>query len=128
MDRYEKSKVYTEARKRISDRPKICANCGSTEEIEMHHIVPLSKGGSNREGNLVYLCFECHCKVHETIRGQGEAEDSVVVNARLPIEIKEVYKGVSMRKFLNNLLKQRDNGYLRIEDDKIFTPWMKEWR
>ena len=127
MERAEKQRMYSEARKIIQDREKVCINCGSREEIEMHHIVPLSKGGSNNEGNLVYLCFECHCKVHETIRGQGEAEESVVVNARLPIEIKEVYKGVSMRKFLNNLLKQQDNGYLRIEEDKLITPWMKEW-
>lgn len=32
--------------------------------IEVHHIVPESKGGSNDEDNAIPLCFDCHAKVH----------------------------------------------------------------
>lgn len=60
-----KAAIYNEARRNVlTDREKVCVNCGSREEIEMHHIVPLSMGGTNNEGNLVYLCRECHFKAH----------------------------------------------------------------
>jgi 5-methylcytosine-specific restriction protein A len=30
----------------------------------VHHIVPLSEGGSNEEKNLMSLCRSCHEKIH----------------------------------------------------------------
>lgn len=41
-----------------------CVNCGSTESIELHHIVPLSVGGTNNISNIVPLCGKCHMGVH----------------------------------------------------------------
>ena len=32
--------------------------------IEVHHIVPLSKGGNNQLENLITLCYDCHKKEH----------------------------------------------------------------
>ena len=37
-----------------------CVNCGSDENIEFHHIVPLAIGGTNNYGNVVPLCWRCH--------------------------------------------------------------------
>ena len=45
-----------------------CVNCGSTEEIEFHHIVPLYVGGTNRPENIVPLCASCHHAMHYGIR------------------------------------------------------------
>ena len=36
----------------------ICANCGSSESIEYHHIVPLALGGTNRITNFAPLCHK----------------------------------------------------------------------
>lgn len=44
--------------------PRICANCDSTDELHIHHIVPLALGGRNRLSNLVRLCSGCHSKAH----------------------------------------------------------------
>lgn len=41
-----------------------CANCGATEGVEFHHIVPLSSGGTNALTNLVPLCPKCHALAH----------------------------------------------------------------
>lgn len=41
-----------------------CVNCGSTTDIEYHHIVPLIRGGTNKITNIVPLCVECHGAVH----------------------------------------------------------------
>lgn len=41
-----------------------CANCGSSINLQLHHIVPIAKGGTNSAGNLVTLCGDCHAIVH----------------------------------------------------------------
>ena len=42
-----------------------CDSCNKiTDSIEVHHIVPRSKGGGNNKGNLINLCIDCHSKVH----------------------------------------------------------------
>lgn len=37
-----------------------CAYCGSTERIEMDHVVPLSKGGQHVASNIVPACKPCN--------------------------------------------------------------------
>ncbi|WP_302805610.1 HNH endonuclease [Cloacibacillus porcorum] len=42
-----------------------CAICGKTGvPLDVHHIIPLSKGGSNAFDNLRAECRECHIKEH----------------------------------------------------------------
>ena len=42
-----------------------CQICGSKKNLEAHHIVPRSKGGTNLVENGITLCKECHRAVHE---------------------------------------------------------------
>jgi hypothetical protein len=37
-----------------------CVRCGSRESLEFHHIIPLSRGGSNTTRNIELLCETCH--------------------------------------------------------------------
>jgi len=37
-----------------------CQRCGTTENLEAHHIVPVSHGGSDEKDNLAILCQDCH--------------------------------------------------------------------
>ena len=39
-----------------------------TEEV--HHVIPLSKGGSNDDENLVALCKSCHSRITATEGGR----------------------------------------------------------
>jgi len=39
-----------------------CKVCGSTDNLEKHHIIPLEKGGPDTVQNLMVLCRECHGK------------------------------------------------------------------
>ena len=41
-----------------------CVNCGSEENVEYHHIVPLVLGGTNNLRNIVPLCHRCHKAAH----------------------------------------------------------------
>lgn len=44
-----------------------CALCDSTRYLQIHHIVPRGRGGSNSEQNLICLCSDCHAAIHGTI-------------------------------------------------------------
>lgn len=52
-----RAKVY----KRDDDQ---CVRCGATQELECHHIVPLSHGGMNHVDNMAILCKPCHKEAH----------------------------------------------------------------
>jgi 5-methylcytosine-specific restriction endonuclease McrA len=41
-----------------------CQICGERRGLEVHHIRFRSRGGGNREENLITLCSECHTRVH----------------------------------------------------------------
>jgi hypothetical protein len=37
-----------------------CQECGATEELEMDHIIPKSRGGATTVENLQVLCHSCN--------------------------------------------------------------------
>jgi len=49
-----------------------CAKCQkySKGDLQLHHIIPLSKGGTNDRGNLIPLCSKCHEYIHYYNRGK----------------------------------------------------------
>ena len=46
-----------------SEHIRQCAFCGSKDNLEEHHMIPLFMGGNNDERNLIYLCADCHKEV-----------------------------------------------------------------
>ncbi|MHB1154526.1 MAG: HNH endonuclease [Eubacteriales bacterium] len=65
------NKRYGRSWKRIRDRyikaHPLCEECQKDNRIvaaeEVHHILPLSKGGSNETTNLMSLCKSCHSRI-----------------------------------------------------------------
>lgn len=47
-----------------------CQNCGrrggpiGSTKLHAHHIVPISKGGTHKQSNLITLCSGCHWAIH----------------------------------------------------------------
>lgn len=74
-ERYQRDpavkKRYGRTWKRIRDRyiasHPLCEKCEKNGRItpaqEVHHIQPLSQGGSNAENNLMSLCSSCHSEI-----------------------------------------------------------------
>jgi len=42
-----------------------CQQCDVTSNLQIHHIIPKSKGGTNTLNNLITLCAKCHKELHE---------------------------------------------------------------
>jgi hypothetical protein len=46
-------------------RLAFCVACGSTEDLQHHHLFTRAEQGSEDETNLITLCEFCHAKLHE---------------------------------------------------------------
>ena len=78
-NKYERSadvnKKYGRAWKRIRDRyaaaHPLCEMCLKEGRLtpvdEVHHIVPISQGGTHARDNLMSLCRSCHTKIHHDL-------------------------------------------------------------
>ena len=45
---------------------QMCSICKKqTKDIHVHHIVPKSRGGSDKKENLINVCLDCHSKIHD---------------------------------------------------------------
>ncbi len=74
-ERYQRDpavkKRYGKAWQRVRDRfiaaHPLCQRCQERGRItpaqEVHHIVPLSQGGTHDETNLMALCTSCHSEI-----------------------------------------------------------------
>lgn len=58
--------VWKKTRQRIFSRDNYtCQYCGAYGvQLECDHIIPVSKGGSNEDDNLVTACFHCNRSKH----------------------------------------------------------------
>ena len=78
-NRYERSpeinKKYGRAWKRIRDSyaaaHPLCEMCLKEGRLtpmgEVHHILPISQGGTHARSNLMSLCQSCHTKIHHAL-------------------------------------------------------------
>lgn len=58
--RKQKNGVYLITDKDMRYLSGPCAYCGSTENITMDHVIPISRGGTHGIGNLVPACLSCN--------------------------------------------------------------------
>ena len=73
-----------------TSKPKICAVCGSVENLRRHHIVPIDHGGTNDTVNLIYLCTDCHnelhAKIYKTWGESGQSKREMAPKGAEPIQ------------------------------------------
>jgi hypothetical protein len=105
-----------------------CQRCGAkggpegNADLEVHHITPVAKGGTDGSENLETLCSDCHNQSHANLEGNHDhfeqkypPEDFVaaVEGLELPTtsEVAE-YVGCAHRTALHHLNQLEDNGRL----------------
>lgn len=71
-----------------------CSKCHqrkSSYELRVHHMVPLSKGGSNKETNLQTLCNDCHISKHPHMKNfkSKPAKETIKKYERFSSRIKD---------------------------------------
>jgi len=42
-----------------------CCYCGNPQNLHIHHILPVYKGGTDTIGNLECVCKKCHYELHK---------------------------------------------------------------
>ena len=74
-------------RKIIIERDKCCMQCGSTNDLEVHHIIRQCDKGPEHPENLETLCRKCHDAKHASKPGlariTGEIDNSTLKRLRL---------------------------------------------
>jgi 5-methylcytosine-specific restriction endonuclease McrA len=47
-----------------------CQICGSSENLQVHHLRPRSRLGDDSPSNLITLCSHCHALQHKQLRSE----------------------------------------------------------
>lgn len=59
--------ISNETRRKIYRRDGYrCALCDDPRSLQIHHIIPRGRGGTNLPANLITLCWRCHAIAHGT--------------------------------------------------------------
>lgn len=66
-DKRQRDSLYKSRQRGDIVRQEACATCGSRDNIELHHIIPVKAGGTNDYFNLISLCHDCHMRLHHNI-------------------------------------------------------------
>jgi len=64
-------KTWRQMRDKYLARHPLCEMCLKdgrlTPTEEVHHILPISQGGTHARSNLMSLCQSCHTKIHHNL-------------------------------------------------------------
>ena len=68
----------------INAEEKRCAICGSTKNLELDHIIPLSKGGTDEPDNLQWLCRTSNRRKRDKVsyyNSDKEAVEQMIIDS-----------------------------------------------
>jgi CO dehydrogenase/acetyl-CoA synthase alpha subunit len=54
-----------------------CIECGKNENLNVHHVIPISEGGEDSLNNVITLCIDCHIEAHE-----GESSSAFLIGLK----------------------------------------------
>ena len=70
---------------------RCCAYCGAKQvKLEIDHIIPKSKGGTDKVSNLTIACRECNCKksnhsIQEFLKNKPALQSQILKKAETPL-------------------------------------------
>ena len=81
-----------------------CQICGN-EGLDAHHLIPVEKGGSDDQSNLICVCRSCHQKIHHGTLKLIDGEWVYLVVPSKYVRNDEFVERRDYRKELNESLK-----------------------
>lgn len=90
-----------------------CCNCGATEALEYHHIVPLAIGGKDTVSNMCCLCFLCHELIHNNGKQRIGKSRSELIKAGIAKSEKTQGRKKGTLDKMTNELKEDIETYLK---------------
>lgn len=84
----------------VTKLPKKCLFCGIVYPIEVHHIIPKKKGGTNKDENLLFVCPNHHKILHDKLEVMFLVENKVVVYNKGKINISKFKENEWYSKYL----------------------------
>ena len=58
-----KQRNHTQEQREYMSHHNCCELCGAYKRLELHHIIPIACGGSDRIDNWIAICPTCHAKL-----------------------------------------------------------------
>ena len=139
------SDEYIRNRKILLEKHNKCDKCGRTIGLEVHHIIPVIKGGTDSIENLEVLCDICHREVHYKTRSELTKEgikkarkkiteplisalDFYIKLNELLEDLSEVGEDISVADVLDIIDDCPIRGHKEIKEDKIkeYNKWIQE--
>ena len=68
-----------------------CRNCGSREQLHVHHVVYRSQLGPDEDWNLCTLCSRCHDGIHVDVDDNGNPGLVIETPADARYELKFIW-------------------------------------
>lgn len=93
-----------------------CSRCGASKFVQVHHIVPLSKGGSNKVSNLILLCRKCHLLEHN----KNDFGSNKIKRLSLQKKIEIINYAITNKRKLIFLYKKKTD---QVPIKRIITPY-----
>ena len=106
---------------------RTCQYCGVTKgRIEAEHIVPKSRGGAYRIGNLVASCRRCNTRKDNRALEEFLADDPTRL-ANVQAQLKVSLRSASHMNYLMRLLRERlsETGLPLVEHDAVTTAYTR---
>lgn len=89
------------------DRYKCCNNpTHVSQELHVHHVVPITRGGTHQLSNLITLCDDCHKKVHPHLN-EDETNETGVDHLEIDFADIDISTNFVIRDFVFNQFSQR---------------------
>lgn len=67
---------WASVREKVKKRDEYkCVLCSKTSFLQIHHIIPLSKGGTNNLSNMETVCRNCHEEIHPHMKEKRLRKD-----------------------------------------------------
>ena len=85
-------KIDKQIYEQIVEEQQWCQLCGSTNWLEIHHIIYRSQNGSNDKRNLIRLCKSCHQLVHSNKKKWQQFLINIQYNRYGEFDLNVLYK------------------------------------